>query len=211
MEADIGRLIEAIQQRAWYPLVAYVLTIMIALWARWQPRLFEPQGDKPAIIPTRVQWLPALVLAGAGAFVGAWSSGLSWQLAVGVTLYTMAVGGPMSVGVHRIAKEASGRKGEPASGRSGAGGLAAGLVLFVAVAGWSAPACSSAKPILRTVNDVARSMCAIFFAERQGISIQDAARAFCATENALRPWIDEALKAQAAAAARAEAEGKPDP
>jgi hypothetical protein len=146
MEADtLGKLIEAIQQRSYYPLAAYLLTILIAVWARWQPRLFEPKGGKGALIPDRLQWLPAVLLAGAGAFVGAFASGLSWQLAIGVTAYTMAVGGPMAVGVHRIAKETSGHKGAPASGSPSAGGIAAGLVLFLAVAGWSAPACGATQ------------------------------------------------------------------
>lgn len=205
MEAAIAGLIDAIQARAYYPLFAFALTILIAIFARWQPRLFEPQGDKPPIIPERIQWLPALLLAGATAFVGAWSSGLSWHMAVGVALYTMAVGGPATVGVHRMAKEARGRKGEPASGRPpNVGGIAAGVVLFVAVAiGSGAPGCSSAKPILRTVHDVARSLCAIHYAELHGFSVEDAAKAFCSTEEALRPWIDEALRAQRAAAAKA--------
>lgn len=59
--------------------------------------------------------------------------------------------------------------------------------------------CSSAKPIARTVNDVARDLCAIFFSEKQGISFEDAAREACSKREVLDPFIREVLKAKQAA------------
>lgn len=56
--------------------------------------------------------------------------------------------------------------------------------------------CAEMKPIARTVNDVARDLCAIFYGKREGISIDEAARTFCATEKQLGPWIDEVLSAE---------------
>jgi hypothetical protein len=65
--------------------------------------------------------------------------------------------------------------------------------------------CSEAKPVARTVNDVARELCAIFFSERQGISVEDAARGICSTREVLDPFIREVLKAQRAAGMQATA------
>lgn len=59
------------------------------------------------------------------------------------------------------------------------------------------------KPIARTVNDVARDLCAIFFSEKQGISFEDAAKTVCTTREVLDPFIREVLKAQQAAGAAA--------
>jgi hypothetical protein len=61
----------------------------------------------------------------------------------------------------------------------------------------------SAKPVLRTVDDVATNLCALFFADRQSISVEDAARTFCRTKRQLQPWIDEVLAAQQAAGLQA--------
>ncbi len=59
--------------------------------------------------------------------------------------------------------------------------------------------CADAKPVARTVNDIARDLCAVFFSERQGISFDDAARGICSTREVLDPFIREVLKAQQAA------------
>lgn len=76
-------------------------------------------------------------------------------------------------------------------------------LLFIVTAALALNSCAGAKPIVRTIHDVAKSACAIFFADKQGLSIEDAARTFCATEAQLRPWIDEVLKAQQIAGAAA--------
>jgi hypothetical protein len=68
------------------------------------------------------------------------------------------------------------------------------------------PGCAafqSAKPVLRTVDDVATNLCALFFADRESISVEDAARTFCRTKRQLQPWIDEVLAAQQAAGLQA--------
>lgn len=65
-----------------------------------------------------------------------------------------------------------------------------------------ATGCAILKPALRTVDDIAREACALYFAELQGISARDAARAYCATREALDPFIREILAAQRVAGAQ---------
>jgi hypothetical protein len=65
---------------------------------------------------------------------------------------------------------------------------------------------NDAKPVLRTVDDVASNLCALHFSEQQGLSIEDAGRKFCDTKRKLQPWIDEVLAAQQSAGARAAAQ-----
>ncbi len=63
--------------------------------------------------------------------------------------------------------------------------------------------CAEARPIIKSVNDVARDLCAVFYSQRQAVSFDDAARSFCATERQLAPWIDEVLSAEHRASLRA--------
>ena len=68
------------------------------------------------------------------------------------------------------------------------------------------PLSCAAKPVARTVNDIARDLCAMFFAEQQGISFEDAARDARATREVLDPFIREILKAKQNAAPRGSAQ-----
>lgn len=51
------------------------------------------------------------------------------------------------------------------------------------------------KPIVSAVDDVARSMCSIFFGEQHGIDPAQAAKTYCDTREKFAPWIDPALAA----------------
>jgi hypothetical protein len=62
--------------------------------------------------------------------------------------------------------------------------------------------CSGVKPVARTVNDIAREACELFFAEQQGMSM-DVARDVCAARDVLDPFVREILSAQKAAGAEA--------
>jgi hypothetical protein len=73
---------------------------------------------------------------------------------------------------------------------------AAILVFCIAI---SASGCAMFKPVARTINSAAEFACAEFFSEKQGISLEDAARSFCKTRDQLDPWIDSVLAAKAAA------------
>jgi len=63
------------------------------------------------------------------------------------------------------------------------------LVLTLFVSG-----CGVIRP--RTVVDVADALCNTFFAEKMSISIEDAAKAFCDTEEKVKPFLDEVLAAR---------------
>lgn len=93
-------IIQAIETRAWYPLAAMLITAAIALWRRVAPQIFER-------IPARWQWLPAVLLNAGAAFVEASQSGLAWSVALVMAVYAAMVGGTVSVGTHRIAKESA--------------------------------------------------------------------------------------------------------
>lgn len=77
-------------------------------------------------------------------------------------------------------------------------GAPVALLTLVALMG-----CSSMKPGARTVVEAGRILCETFFAERAGVSVEDAARLYCATDKQLRPFLDQALAAQQAAGAAA--------
>lgn len=59
---------------------------------------------------------------------------------------------------------------------------------------------SGLGPVLSSVDAVARALCAAHYGEKQGMSVEDAARAYCATREAWQPWIGPALQAQKAGA-----------
>ena len=65
--------------------------------------------------------------------------------------------------------------------------------------------CASWKPVARTTNDVARVLCGEFFGEKQGLSVEEAAKKFCETRDDLEPWIDAVLAAKREAAPKAQA------
>lgn len=72
------------------------------------------------------------------------------------------------------------------------------LLTLVAV---SLSGCAGWKPAARTVNDVARDLCSMFFAESQSISIEQAAEVACKTRDQLDPWLREVLAAKQTAGA----------
>lgn len=53
--------------------------------------------------------------------------------------------------------------------------------------------CAAIKPAAVVANDIARDLCALHYSEREGISLDDAAKTFCQD---LRPWLDLVLRAQ---------------
>jgi hypothetical protein len=85
---------------------------------------------------------------------------------------------------------------------------AAGLFAMVAIAALALvylfAGCAAAKPVLRTIDDAASILCETAFgvqeqAQKEGLSVHD----WCAIHEHLRPFIQEALKARAAAAQQA--------
>lgn len=74
--------------------------------------------------------------------------------------------------------------------------------LIVIAIGFSVAGCSGVKPVARTVNDIAREACELFFSEQQSMSI-DVARDVCAAREVVDPFIREILAAQKAAGTEA--------
>lgn len=56
--------------------------------------------------------------------------------------------------------------------------------------------CAGWKPVVRTLDDIARIHCANYFAKVQGVSLEDAFEAYCRTREAWAPWIDPVIRAQ---------------
>jgi len=81
------------------------------------------------------------------------------------------------------------------------------LALVAVLALIAAGACAEMKPVVRTAVDIARDLCAMTIAERNGISTEEAVRTFCATEAQLEPWLDELLAAKQRMAARTSGAG----
>jgi hypothetical protein len=65
--------------------------------------------------------------------------------------------------------------------------------------------CAAWKPIARTADGVAETLCAQYFGEKQQLSLEDAARQFCATRSDLEPWLDAVLAAKRSAGPKAAA------
>lgn len=59
--------------------------------------------------------------------------------------------------------------------------------------------CQGIRP--RTLYDAAQIMCELFFSEQAGISVEEAAKTACKTEEQLRPFLEQAIAAQQAAGA----------
>ena len=78
-----------------------------------------------------------------------------------------------------------------------------GLAFVTAMLAVTSVQCTKVQA--RTVNDIARDACALFFSQQQGISFEDAARGVCSVREVLDPFIREILKAQQVAASAGDA------
>jgi hypothetical protein len=77
-----------------------------------------------------------------------------------------------------------------------------GLVLFVALL---LPSCAGWKPVVRSVNDIAKDLCVAHFGAKSKLSLEDVAKQFCETREDIEPWTDAILSAKREAAPIAEA------
>jgi hypothetical protein len=98
--SEVENLISLVQARAWYPFAAMLLTFLITSWRAIQPKVWER-------IPRRWQWLPVAMFAGAGAFVDAFSTGKSWQVALAFATYALYSAALPAIGFHHVAKRSS--------------------------------------------------------------------------------------------------------
>jgi hypothetical protein len=70
-------------------------------------------------------------------------------------------------------------------------------LLLIVLAALLVTACGAFKPIVRTLDDVARFHCAQHVSGARGVSLEDAWEAYCKTREAWSPWIDPVIRAQA--------------
>jgi len=73
--------------------------------------------------------------------------------------------------------------------------LALVAVILSGCAGW--------KPVAKTANQIAAELCALTASEMQGISFEQALETACDTHEKVKPFLDELLRAQQAAGAKA--------
>lgn len=169
---------QALSERAWYPATAFLFTLLIKVVRLWWPRIFEGTDGQPPIVPKHLQWSVALLVVGASAFTEAFFSGLGVEIAIGLSVFAMLTGGTSAVGIHRIGKEVSGNVGLA---------IALGFLLV---------GCGSVKPLVRTVDDIARDLCAVHFGEQLGIPFEEAARTYCEAREDWAPFLDPLLAAK---------------
>lgn len=150
---------------------------------------------KPALSALWTVWqgLPSILL---GALVGAWQLGSDPGAA-----WKGAAAGALAPALHHLLKALPfipyrGELGAKSKLPPASGSFVLALLLVT-------PGCANWKPSARTVNDVARELCSLFFAERQSISIEEAAETACETREQLDPWIEQVLAAKQTAGAAA--------
>jgi len=74
---------------------------------------------------------------------------------------------------------------------------------YVAIIALACAGCAGAKPILRTIDDAATTLCLLAAAEQPSEKIGGMTpEQWCAIKENFQPFIDEALAAQKAAASR---------
>ena len=105
-------LVQAVQERSWYTVVAFAVFLLIAVTKRLGPKAW-------AWVPPRLQWAPAVVLAGAAAFVGAFQTGAAWPEALSVAVYVAITGGGLAIGLHHTGKRIAGSGTPPAAPADG--------------------------------------------------------------------------------------------
>jgi hypothetical protein len=97
MEQELAN---AIQSGAWYPILGVSITLLVAIAKRLQPVWF-------GLIPTRWQWIPAIVIAALGSFTVAYENGETWLVAV----IGAITAGLTAIGAHHTVKRVAGKNG----------------------------------------------------------------------------------------------------
>ena len=100
MLEEISTVVAAIETRAWYPLAALLVTVVLRLLRQVQP-------EQWARLPQRWQWAPAVALSLLAAFVDAAASGATWQVALGMVAYS-ALAALTAIGAHHTSKRVGG-------------------------------------------------------------------------------------------------------
>ena len=81
------------------------------------------------------------------------------------------------------------------------------FILLTAMLLLSASGCAwwdkTGKTVVRDVDTAARALCALFYSDSAGLSVDDAARLYCKTREQWSPWIDAVLSGVQTGGARA--------
>jgi hypothetical protein len=96
-------LITAIQNRAWWPVVGIACTLLLGAFRTVAPNIW-------ASIPTRWKPLPAILVIIIASVVDAFSSGVTWQVALVMVALQTATGAPTAVGMADTILRLSGGK-----------------------------------------------------------------------------------------------------
>lgn len=190
----MSEIVEALRLQDYYAAAALIMTMVIQV-LRKAPGLKELFWER---IPDGARWLVPLAGGAVTGFVGAFADGLAWPAAL-----LAAVGGALAIGLSSMGLATALRESPiPWEGSTGTKSRKEGVMLLALVVGLTAvPSCASWKPAARTVDNAAEIVCSLFFSERQSISVEDAARAFCKTRDQIRPFLDEILAAKQRAGA----------
>lgn len=172
----IDKLLPAIEGRNWYAIAAVAVWLVISAWKRYAPEVYYR-------IPDGWRWLPPVLLAAATGFVDGFASGLPWQQAATRALFAVLTMGVGAMGVH----------GALAASPLKYGGGPSAVLLAIGLSIAAPTGCAEGRIVARGANDIARDLCALHYGQREGISLDDAARTFCQD---LRPWLDLVLRAQ---------------
>jgi hypothetical protein len=179
------------------PRALFVMLVFSTVWLirQYAPNKWEQFANLVGVKSDDTSWLfnelraawqmlPAAII---GTIYGVLGTG--GDVVESLRLAALALLAPV---VHRIAQRYQGRLPEkPARANSVRVGMTMALACILLL-----PSCAAwkdAKPVLRTVDDIARSLCGQFFGEKQGISVEEAARKFCQYRDDYAPWIDGAL------------------
>lgn len=189
-------LVAAAAARALYPIAGVVLWLALQIAKnrapQWLPKI--PDGWK-FVIPLAVGALTG--------FVDGWQSGLTWKgslLRAGYAVFALAL---PAMGWQSGLKESvlggagvslfAAKVKEPITPKPPVLPL---LMLCLGLLLLPGATCAQAKPIIRTVNNIAADWCVAHYSTLQGLSVEDALKTFCTGEKALKPWLDLILMGQ---------------
>lgn len=96
------QLVQAIQAHEWYPAAGLLLMVLIWIGKKAAPMVWDR-------IPVKWQWTPAVLAAGAMAFIDGWQEGLPWLQTLSLAVYALVSTGGVAIGAwHTVKRIGSG-------------------------------------------------------------------------------------------------------
>lgn len=183
MNMSLEQFAQALELKDWYAVAAIALWTLIWAWKRFASKLYEK-------IPDGWRHLPPLLLASLTGFVTAWQEGQPLSTAL-----TAAVGGALTIGLGSMGIQGMLKERKPSLKKDP---ITPAALLFVCGLSFGVQGCGvGAKPVLKTIADIAHVLCVNFFSEQKpGASAEKIAQEYCASEEQVRPFVEELLKAK---------------